>query len=630
MISDLRLLNCIIRLALFTGFTTNYAQEGYVWMKGPSSATQVGLYGTIGVGAAGNNPGGREGAMSWKDASGNYWLMGGYGTDFISNLGYMNDMWKYNTGTNQWTWVKGDNIIAQTGVYGTLGVAAPANKPGARSVGVTWQDAGGNVYLFGGYGYDAVGVLGYLNDLWRYNPSNNQWTWLKGSNQCYQPGNYGSINVPSASNIPGARFSATGWTDASGNLWLFGGFGNTTTSLTVGFLNDVWKYDIAQNEWTWMKGASVADQNGSYGTLSVSSASNTPGGRRSAANWQDGNGNLWLFGGEGFDATSSAANLLNDLWKFEPATNEWIWLHGSNSANANGAYGTLGVNSATTVPGARNECITWKDINGTCWMGFGWGLGATGSTTGKLSDLWQYNTVTNQWTWMRGPGSINFPAIYGNIGNPSSTNIPGSRRASASWSDAAGNLWLFGGFGQPASGAPAQLSDLWKYTNCYISPITLTISSSHSVVCAGEPVTLSVTGSNNYTWSHNLGNTASVTVSPSVTTTFTAYTTNSNTCLYSSVHTQSINACISLKESALLQPAIIYPNPGNGNFNLYSEGHQTLLITDQLGKIVFEQSMSDEGRHTIESHLSPGIYYWQLISVDNKTESGKLLITAPN
>ena len=59
--------------------------------------------------------------------------------------------------------MSGNNVVDQSEVYGTRGVADPANKPGARSSAVSWTDAKGNLWLFGGYG----GGL-YLNDLWMF------------------------------------------------------------------------------------------------------------------------------------------------------------------------------------------------------------------------------------------------------------------------------------------------------------------------------------------------------------------------------------------------------------------------------------------------------------------------------
>ena len=38
---------------------------------------QPGVYGTQGIAAASNVPGGRENAVSWTDSKGNLWLFGG-------------------------------------------------------------------------------------------------------------------------------------------------------------------------------------------------------------------------------------------------------------------------------------------------------------------------------------------------------------------------------------------------------------------------------------------------------------------------------------------------------------------------------------------------------------------------
>ena len=58
----------------------------------------------------------------------------------------------------------------QPGVYGTQGVTAASNVPGARDSAVSWMDRSGNLWLFGGSGYDSMGALVDLNDLWRYQP----------------------------------------------------------------------------------------------------------------------------------------------------------------------------------------------------------------------------------------------------------------------------------------------------------------------------------------------------------------------------------------------------------------------------------------------------------------------------
>ena len=71
-----------------------------------------------------------------------------------------------------------------------------------------------------------LSVLGMLNDLWKFDGTN--WTWISGSNQINQPGNYGIKGVPHPDNVPGGRQYAAAWIDSSDNLLLFGGYDNST------------------------------------------------------------------------------------------------------------------------------------------------------------------------------------------------------------------------------------------------------------------------------------------------------------------------------------------------------------------------------------------------------------------
>ena len=159
-------------------------------------------------------------AVSWTNASGNFWLFGGFGFgSAASDTNVLNDLWKYSAG--EWTWMSGANVVSQPGTYGTLGTAAPGNVPGARYYSVGWTDASGNFWLFGGIGVDSNGSDGSLNDLWKY--SAGEWTWMGGSNVVNQAGTYGTHGTAASSNVPGARYYSVGWTDASGNLWLWVG-----------------------------------------------------------------------------------------------------------------------------------------------------------------------------------------------------------------------------------------------------------------------------------------------------------------------------------------------------------------------------------------------------------------------
>jgi hypothetical protein len=86
-------------------------------------------------------------------------------------LGNLDDLWEYNLGSGVWTWIGGSSSTAASGTYGTQGVAALSNAPGAREQAVGWLDSSGNFWLFGGFGFDASGVEDDLNDLWRFTQS---------------------------------------------------------------------------------------------------------------------------------------------------------------------------------------------------------------------------------------------------------------------------------------------------------------------------------------------------------------------------------------------------------------------------------------------------------------------------
>jgi hypothetical protein len=145
--------------------------------------------------------------MGWIDQTGNLWLFGGEGVGGTTagGQGYLNDMWRYSIANNQWTWAKGNSTINQPGVYGTQGITLATNMPGARTSGFTIRDAAGHVWLFGGKGHEGSANSGELGDLWMYNESSNDWTWIKGPALINQQAVYGTQTIAGASNRPGSR-----------------------------------------------------------------------------------------------------------------------------------------------------------------------------------------------------------------------------------------------------------------------------------------------------------------------------------------------------------------------------------------------------------------------------------------
>ncbi len=357
----------------------NISSKEWTWISGDNTINQTGTYGTMGTPATTNTPGARRSSVAWMDATGNLWLFGGYGYPAAGGIGHLNDVWKYNPSTNEWTWVRGDNAINQASVFGTKGTADAANTPGARYGSVEWTDASGNFWLFGGITLS----VGFLNDLWKYDPVADEWTWINGDNTGGQLAVFGTKGIAAPTNKPGSRHEGFTWTDAPGNFWLFGGYGAAAAGF--GYLSDLWKYDPTTNEWTWVNGNNATNQPGIYGIKGTADAANNPGGRFEGAQWRDASGNFWVFGGGGYDASSNLGNL-NDLWQYNPSANEWTWVKGSNTDLDFGVYGTQGIADAANKPGIRAGSLSWKDASDNFWLFGGEGSGQFG--TGALNDLW--------------------------------------------------------------------------------------------------------------------------------------------------------------------------------------------------------------------------------------------------
>jgi hypothetical protein len=339
-------------------YTANSGQ--WTWQSGSATfgVDQNGIYPPT----ANPYPGARTNAVSWTDASGNFWLFGGFGKDSAGTLGFLNDLWEYTGGV--WTFVSGSSLANQIGAYGTAGVASGTNVPGGRQEAVGWADTAGNLWLFGGEGEDGNNpptANGILNDLWVYNISAKQWTFVMGNTKANQTGAYeaqtvvGPVNTTGAAStcgltagltvggnvicspvsttgaMPGSRWGASGWIDAGGNFWLYGGWGLDATGTNGnGALSDLWVYTPnatagQPGTWAWIKGSNTGAANGIYGdeiqpykTFEMWN----PGGRSNATHWVDGLGQLWLFGGQGYDSTSTTGNgNLNDMWRYLPYKN---------------------------------------------------------------------------------------------------------------------------------------------------------------------------------------------------------------------------------------------------------------------------------------------------------------------
>lgn len=343
--------------------------------------------------------------------------------------------------SGNWVWLKGDS--SSLGNYGTIGVSSPSNEPPARYQASYWKDLEGNFWIFGGN-------PGY-NDLWKYSPISNEWVWMHGPKYgASMSGFYGTMGVPSVlNNPPSLGYGSNCWTDSLGDLWLYSGWNFPR----LNDFDELWRYRITTNEWTWMKGDYTISKAPIYGLKGVPSDTNTPGGRAECKSAWVFNNKLWLFGG------SIAGFTKNDLWSYDIATNNWTWESGSKLGNDSGNYGIKGVTSSINVPPARWSYTRWQDAENNFF------LFAGGVRTGIFcNDVWQYNTSSGLWTWISGKNTFNDTETINPFCFPEVNNIPASRiesRTTQTNSICAKAFWTFGGVGV----FKRTYNDLWIFNS---------------------------------------------------------------------------------------------------------------------------------------------------------------------
>ncbi len=582
---------------------------------------------------------------------------------FITNNGFAQ--------SGKWTWMNGS--VASNfpnSSYGTLGIAANTNEPPARYQCAYWTDLNGIFWVFGG-----VGGGGLLNDLWKFDPTTNLWTWVNGPQiQDDVNGTYGAIGVPSVNNCPSARgYGANCWTDSKNYLWLYGGSntaanggddlwryntatnewtlmkGNTTNNAvsagirgipnatnSPGYLQEtksgyvdnndnlwmignsselMWKYNPSINQWTWMKG-SLNNSSANYGTMGVESDTNQPIGRCSYTKWKDINGNFYIFAGLNSFASLNPETY-NDVWKFNPNTNNWTWISGSNTPNQNSLPPAACTKTLLNFPNTRLENQTASTVG--CTNAF-WSFGGFENTTGLTKcygDLWLFDVATNEWTFVNGDvNGTNYS--YGTKGVYAPSNqIPGKGGVGI-WIDKKNNLWVFGGFCN-INGNLNFTNDMWKFepdTNCFTAKLngTFTLPSIlDSTICKGDKIV------------YNIGLSNNISILPSNTVTYTADSTivhfaPSTTTTYTIIAT-STSLCpgtdTMVKTIEVLNPPI--PIITAASYLIQKDSTTTLSAITSVNAVKYEwyfngQIVSTQLNYTPPVFTKLGFYCYKLVA----------------
>ncbi len=162
-----------------------------------------------------------------------------------------------------------------------------------------------------------------------------------------------------------------------------------------------------------------------------------------------------------------------------------------------------------------------------------------------------------------------------------------------------------------------------------------TITATSTTICAGTSATICAGGGTNYTWSN--GSTAQcLTVTPTVTTSYTVTTQSGKCGIDQAVSTVTVNNCPSIapetKPGNLIESiAAVYPNPASTSLhisvNMGLNETDNLCIYNSVGEAVKCETLKDNLSTISTAELAAGIYFYRITdNAGNLIKSDKLMI----
>ncbi len=134
--------------------------------------------------------------------------------------------------------------------------------------------------------------------------------------------------------------------------------------------------------------------------------------------------------------------------------------------------------------------------------------------------------------------------------------------------------------------------------------------SPNSTICVGNKIVRTVNGANTYTW--NTGaQTNTISVSPTLTTIYTATATGTNGCKNTATTQVVVNKCLGVNELSDPKSQLrIYPNPNTGEFTIEAQQNMKLNLVNELGQLIKEIEFNSSNERKINiTNLAEGIYF---------------------
>lgn len=241
--------------------------------------------------------------------------------------------------------------------------------------------------------------------------------------------------------------------------------------------------------------------------------------------------------------------------------------------------------------GTTNSSLTAALVTSNAYQ-YNYGGGVSDAFMAKIS-----SNCTRQWGSYYG-GSLNENGFAGNYNDYGKVFLAGNT------DDFFGNSIATTGSHQPTGVGGPMDGMLIQFYNCKTIPIV----TSNSVICTGQSATISAIGASSYTWSTG-SNSASIVVSPTVSTIYSLAYNAAMGCSDTLNFTQNVLTCTGVSEFYSKASVTIYPNPVTNTLyiktdNLNLNGSE-IRVLNYLGQIVLKQPFSEK---IIVNNLSSGYY----------------------
>lgn len=167
------------------------------------------------------------------------------------------------------------------------------------------------------------------------------------------------------------------------------------------------------------------------------------------------------------------------------------------------------------------------------------------------------------------------------------------------------------------------------------TPITVTISPFPNInltpssfqICVDEPVTITASGADAYTW-NTAATTSVITEYPQSTTIYSVVGVNQPSC--SSTQSIQISVLLCAGISSHKNPDQIiscFPNPGTGKFTFSGlDGETKLEIYDLMGNLIYSTKSNDKDISIDLEGNEKGIYSYRISTSEKETWRGKLIV----